>query len=304
MEFTILEPEHFPLLRPFFREQPHRLSVFSLPGIVCWRNEGGSPIRFAVEDGTLLLMAHCPDRPGQNHLALPLPWRGQGPEELARLAARLDCACFGYVPGEVLDGWDPAAAERLFEVERRPDFDDYVYAASDLADLPGRPFARKRNLVPQFERAWVEAGRARVGPLSGGNADECLRFLEDWHRARVERGGPDPGLDDELAAARNAVIDADGLEIEGLVLRLDGRVAGLGVAARLTGEMGVLHVEKATAGVTGLYQYLDREIARNLFLGRYPWINKESDLGREELQKAKLSARPAGMVRCFRLRLR
>jgi hypothetical protein len=304
MEFTTLGPGHFPLLGPFFRGQPHRLSVFSLAGIVCWRNEGGSPIRFAIEDGTLLLTARCPDRPEQNHLSLPLPWRGQEPEELARLATRLGCSCFAYVPGEVFDAWDPAATERLFTAERRPDFDDYVYAASDLADLPGRPFAKKRNLVKQFEREWVAAGRVRVGPLSGGDAGDCLRFLEDWHRSRVERDGANPGLDDELAAARNALVDLERLELSGLVLRLDGRVAGLGIAAPLTGEMGVLHVEKAEAGVTGLYQYLDREIARRLFLGRFRWINKESDLGHPELRKAKLSGNPVEMVRCFRLRLR
>jgi hypothetical protein len=304
MEFTDLAPGHYPLLSPFFADQPHRLSVFSLPGIVCWRDEGGAPIRFAIEDGTLLLTTRCPDRPGQQHLALPLPWRGQGPGELARLAERLGCACFAYVPGEVVDGWDPAEAARLFEVERRPDFDDYVYAAADLAELPGRPLAKKRNLVRQFEREWVEPGRVRLEPLPGADEGECLRFLEDWHRSRVERGGPSPGLDDEHAAAGNAVLDAGRLDISGLVLRLDGRVAGLGLAARLTGEMGVLHVEKAAPDITGLYQYLDREIARRLFLGRYRWINKESDLGLPELRRAKRSARPAAMVRCFRLRLR
>jgi len=51
MEFATLEPEHYPLLRGFFSGQPHRLSVFSLPGIVCWRNEAGSSIRFSVDDG-------------------------------------------------------------------------------------------------------------------------------------------------------------------------------------------------------------------------------------------------------------
>ena len=304
MQFTTLKPEHFRLLRPFFEEQPHRLSVFSLPGIVCWRNVGGSSIRFGIEDGTLLLTSRCPDRPEQNHLALPLPWRGQGPEELARLATRLDCSCFGYVPGDVMDAWDPSAVERLFTVEHRPDFDDYVYSASDLTTLPGRAFASKRNLVRQFEREWSETDRVWTGPLSSGDRDECLRFLEDWHRARVESGGPDPGLDDELAAARNAVLDTEALEIEGLVLRLDGRVAGLGIAARLTDGMGVLHVEKAEAAITGLYQYLDRQVARTLFLGRYPLINKESDLGQPGLRKAKRSGHPVEMVRCFRLRLR
>jgi hypothetical protein len=139
--------------------------------------------------------------------------------------------------------------------------------------------------------------------LDAADTGDCLGFLEEWRCARVARHGPDPGLEDELRAARNAVLDADRLEVDGLVLRLDGRVAGLGIAARLSSDTAVLHVEKAATGVTGLYQYLDREVARHLLHRRYRWINKESDLGRPELRRAKTSARPSAMVRCFRLHL-
>lgn len=304
MELTTLEPRHYPSLRPFFLDQPHRLSVFSLAGIICWRNEGGASIRFAVEDGFLLLTSRCPDRPELNHLALPLPWRDRQPAELARLADRLDCGCFGYVPDAVLRRWDPREVERWFTVKHLPEYDDYVYAAAELARLPGRALAKKRNLVRQFERGYVDAGRVEVEPLSRAAAAECLEFVEGWHLERVARGGSSPGLDDELAAARNAIVDLERLELRGLVLRLDGRVAGLGIAARLTDEMGVLHVEKARADVTGLYQFLDREIARILFLGRHLFVNKESDLGLPALRRAKRSARPTEMVRCFRLHRR
>jgi len=71
----------------------------------------------------------------------------------------------------------------------------------------------------------------------------------------------------------------------------------------LTQEMGVMHFEKALAGIKGLYQYFDNICVKHL-LKDYKYTNKENDMGLPGLIKSKKSYHPVMMIRSYELKLR
>lgn len=301
-EFELLVPQHFPVLEPFFRDQPFSLSVFSLSSVFAWRDEGDFHTYFAVLGDVLLLMAQKNQNPTKRYMALPIPALGYPPERLAVLMADLGFDHLDYVPEGYIEhfGHDDVAAH--FEIVRKPDLEDYIYRTQDLANLEGRRYSKKRNLVKQFERAYVETGRCTSQVIETAT-EEHVAFVEKW----CEQNDCDEA-EALLACDRSSAIDQllhfDLYRLRGLTLRIDGKIAGLAVATRLKDDMGVLTVEKALPEYKGIYQYLDREAARRLFLGKYAYINKESDMGVPGLAQSKRSYDPLRREGCFKLTIR
>lgn len=301
---TPLAVADYPMLRGYFRAMPFRLSVYSLASLIAWRDcvfQAGYTIR---EDGTLVLAYESGIRPADRHMLIPLsPGRIVPPVELHRIAEAAEFENAWFVPQDYLEMHDKDEIRRLFDVSEQPGYEDYVYRTEDLASLKGNRYMRKRNLVKQFCRDYGAAGRVAIKEIEPGDVPDCLEFLEDWCRKRdcgVER---DENLACEKRAAIESLKNLGPLEMKGLSIRVDGRVRAFAVASRLTGDMGVLNFEKADPGIRGLYQVLEMESARRLFAGcRY--INKESDLGLENLARAKHSYHPVLRVKSYRFRVR
>ena len=243
-------------------------------------------------------------RPQERHLILPLSISGDAcPEKLHDIAVSLGFRSYCCIPGDYVERYRQSL-EPLFVMEEQKEFEDYVYLAEDLARLKGNRYVRKRNLIHQFEREFMNNGvRVHVEPITAGSVPECLAFLEAW----CEQRDCDVDEDIDLACERRAVITSlenlEALELKGIQIRVDGTVNAFGIASRLNDEMGILNYEKAFSDVKGLYQYLDNECAKQLFAG-YRFINKESDMSLPNLARMKRSYRPVIRVKSFKLTLR
>jgi hypothetical protein len=76
------------------------------------------------------------------------------------------------------------AVGRYFEVKPHAAYDDYVYRVDDLAGLKGNRYSKKRNLINQFKRDYVDPGKVASSRSTRDNAEACLFFLEEWCRER------------------------------------------------------------------------------------------------------------------------
>ncbi|MDJ0763188.1 MAG: phosphatidylglycerol lysyltransferase domain-containing protein [Myxococcota bacterium] len=298
MQFERLDTHNYKKIKPFFDNQPYALSVFSLASVVPWRDEDGLAVHFAVEDDTLFLSAIHPAGQDEGYLGLPLPPNRFGPADLALLAKRLDFKRFDYIPGAYIDahGLEPISA--YFTVTENRKYFDYVYKTQDLVDLTGHRFSKKRNLIHQFEKMYLDAGRVRIAPIDPSNTPACIDFVKRFY----EQQGRSHDSDDRRAAI-STLTEFVGLDLTGIAVYVDKEICGIGTCARLTPKMGVLHLEMAFHDIKGLYQFLDRECARQLFLGRFEYINKESDMGLVGLRQAKRSYYPIARIPCYKLSL-
>lgn len=171
---------------------------------------------------------------------------------------------------------------------------DYIYSIGDLANLPGRKYQKKRNHLNRFLQNHPDA---KVEPISDENAQEVWEMVQQWYRLRLQE---DPTRDFlmEQAAIRKALHNRDKLELEGLLLRVGGKIAAMTLGSRLSQNTFDIHFEKALDGYDGAYAMINREFARYL-QKKYPdilWLNREDDMGIEGLRKAKLSYYPARML--------
>jgi hypothetical protein len=178
--------------------------------------------------------------------------------------------------------------------EDRDNF-DYLYLRSDLAELPGNRFHKKKNRISYF------AGRHEyvVEPYAAHHLEGCLGLLEEWRRVRS--GIESRSIDHETAAAREGLMLAATLGLEGLVVLVAGAVKGFVLGERLNRETSVCHFEKADPFLDGLYQLIDREFNRLLFTD-CSHVNREQDLGEPNLRESKLSYHPVEMVKKLRIR--
>ncbi len=287
-------------LAPFFVDQPYELCPYSLGSIIAWTCDFYEPYMTMFKDDLVVLGRYKEER----YLLLPIaPVESYSPLALQDLALDLDVAQYRYVSRQYLDYFGIEETERYFHIREQPVFHDYVYGADDLAQLKGNRYAKKRNLINQFDRAYVQEGRVRVAPIRPGDAAGCIAFLEKWCDAYDCDAEEVDDLACEKQAAINALNHIDQLGMQGIMLRIDGEISAFGIWARLTRQMGVLHFEKAFSDVKGLYQYFDRECARQLFK-ECLYINKESDMGIAGLKKAKKSYYPLRMVKSYQLTVR
>ena len=289
------------VLKPFFAAQRYPLAVYSLLSVMAWRRADGLEVSYAVVDDLLVLAA---EGAAGRSISLPIGPREPSVRELRRLAERFGVDEVWYVPRDYLAarGDDEVRAE--FEVRERPEWGEYTFLTEDLAELKGRKLAAKRNLIHQFEKAYVETGRAATGSIRPEDVEECAAFLEAWCEERgCEDAGQQP-LACERRAAQTALREMHELGAEGVAIRVDGRVVGFGIGYRVADGLAALHFEKAFASIKGLYQVLDRECARRLFRGRFERVTKEGDLGLPGLEQSKRSYGPLFKTAAFSLSLR
>ena len=205
-------------------------------------------------------------------------------------AARGEALCFVSVSEEELPHLVAQWGERLQITENR-DYEDYLYEAQKLATLSGKKLHAKRNHINAFSAAhdW------HVQLLTPTSFELCLDILKKWQE------GKEDALFAEQRAIERGFSAWEELGLEGLVLYADGAPVAFSVGSRVTPSCFCVHFEKAVPGFEGAFAVINRETVRAM-LEKYPeitLINREEDMGIESLRAAKLSWRPAQLLRKF-----
>lgn len=169
---------------------------------------------------------------------------------------------------------------------------DYVYSAQKLANLEGKKLHGKRNHINRF----IQENNWTFSPLEKADIPECLALAEEWLSDAPEAYAS--GVEAERTALNRAFVHYDELKLDGGVLRSGGRLVAFTVGELISKDTFNVHFEKAYATVNGAYPMINREFVRYL-LELYPgveYINREEDLGIENLRKAKMSYIPELLV--------
>lgn len=176
------------------------------------------------------------------------------------------------------------------------DNDDYIYLRSDLGNLQGKKYHKKKNRINYF----TSRHAFTVEPFSDVHSQSSLRLMERWERARADIY-PN-AMKAEIAANREAVTLFRQLELTGVVILVEDEVAAFALGESLNNETVVCHFEKADPFMEGVAQLINREYSRNQS-DSCIYINREQDLGESGLRAAKNSYHPHSMVRKLRVTL-
>ena len=181
-----------------------------------------------------------------------------------------------------------------FEVFENRDIADYLYDATSLATLSGKKLHAKRNHI----NAFAAANEWSVRPLSANDLDDCRRIAAAWSSQR-EGDGPQ----NERVAMECALAAYDALGLYGAMLIANGTPVAFTIGSMLTKDTLCVHFEKALPEVQGAFPTINREFVRMMLQQRpsLTTVNREDDMGLENLRTAKLSYRPTALLRKFTL---
>lgn len=171
---------------------------------------------------------------------------------------------------------------------------DYVYRIDDLADLPGRAYQKKRNQINRFLQTYSHYA---LTPITPDNLPQAWEVFDLWY---TQRSHSDPTMDFhmEKTAVKKALDNYAALQLEGMLLFLDGKPVAVSIASALSEDTFDVHFEKALEGVVSGYAFINRGFSRYLRekYAAVKWLNREDDLGLEGLRKAKLDYHPHHLV--------
>ena len=173
--------------------------------------------------------------------------------------------------------------------EDRDNF-EYLYLRTDLAELPGKDFQKKRNLVNVFLKAYPQEERKNL-PLGKETIKDAMQVLDEWKQGKGEHG--------DYAPAKEALELHEFLGFSGMVFYAkDVPVSYCQGETLADGKSFAVHFEKANDRCKGIYQYMNQEFAKIIPPSIY-YINREQDLGNIGLRQAKMTYRPAGFIKLF-----
>lgn len=260
---------------------------YCFPTMLVWGHR--HPCEIAIEDNTFFLRSE-----GHEHMWYLYPQGDMEPIEAVKLILE-DSFSHNY-PISIY-GFDSEGAEILKEnfqgvlnVEYDRDGSDYVYNQEDLATLPGKKYQKKRNHVSRFLRENPDYKFTKITPE---NIDKVREFVDEW--CTKYEHDDDWDFISEKQGIYELLNNYDKLRLIGAMVEVDDKVVAITIAAAINENTVDIIIEKAYHEMNGAYAIINRDFAANC-LSNFEFINREDDLGLENLRKAKLSYFPCKIL--------
>lgn len=265
-----------PTLHPLFQQLPEGISEFTFANLYLFRQTHNYRIT-RIENDLIIILGEDGKKPFfMSPFGLPQP---EILEHLFDQYLSMKCISESYLDRLTSLG---------YEVKEDRDNYDYLYRRQDLADLTGRKFSKKRNLIKAFLNNFEYEGK----PLLEDHVTDALKVLEQW---RSERESPG-----DYEAAREALEKSEELQLCGGIYYSGGNPIAYSLGEELMlGKSFVIHFEKAVSGYKGLWQFINQAFA-SILPESYETINREQDLGEAGLRSAKMSYKPIGFIKKYR----
>jgi len=274
----------------YFEKCPQKASDYSFVNLWGWAKEYG--LDWAWTDNLVWIRQSIPEI---------LYWAPVGPWDGVDWMSCFDefsgkHASFIRIPEKLLLTWKESFGDRIAVKEERGSW-DYLYSISELTELKGKRFHKKRNLLNQFTKNY----NFQFVPFDTEAIHMAMAMQEDWCTWR------DCEASDVLAAENNAIsrVLNSWEKIGGLIggaIIVNETMAAYTVAESLSADMLLIHFEKGNTDFKGVYQAINQLFLENSDKN-YEIVNREQDLGDEGLRKAKLSYHPVDFIKKYRVNL-
>ncbi|MBU0994361.1 MAG: DUF2156 domain-containing protein [Proteobacteria bacterium] len=197
------------------------------------------------------------------------------------------------VPEVLARLWQDSLGDSVEHCDDRDSW-DYLYLITDLVELKGNRYHKKKNLLNQFKNKYD----FEYVPFQSHMVQDALDMQENWCTWRDCESS-------ETLSSENKVISRilhrwEKLTgITGGALLIDNKMIAYTLAEELSEETILIHFEKADPDYKGSYQAINQMFLSNLKSG-HTCVNREQDLGDEGLRKAKLSYHPEDFLKKFK----
>ncbi|MBQ9708140.1 MAG: DUF2156 domain-containing protein [Firmicutes bacterium] len=283
-------------LRDFFESYEYECSASSFSSLYMWRDINKFSWEIIGDYLCIEGLSHLELESGQETHFMMAPMTRTGEydpaslEETIRLAReKFERAGHPFtirlVPEHMLDMMRQAAPFMEFR-EDRPNF-DYIYETDRLSKFRGRNLHGKKNHLNYFLKNY----QYEIEDIRPEMTDEIMAFIAEFNG----RKNIPPEEMRFLLMEEEAMVDllrnADTLDMLGCVIRIDGKIEAMAFGGWFGKDTIVEHIEKANTNYRGLYQLVLSTFCEKA-KERARFINREEDMGLENLREMKLSYHP------------
>jgi len=267
---------------------------YSFTSLYIWKD--ACDIQYTIYKQALILKKK--DFDGNYHFMQPL---GYVSEDLREIIEKLKAYreendmkyLFKDLEESFIEEFNPLLNKKNeFCVEEDRDNFDYLYEAKKLMTLSGKKLHSKKNHYNAFTKNYnyevVELNDERI---INDVRDAAQRWYEDTNEKDIK-------LYYELVAIKDIINNMNLLNLNGVAVYVDGKVAAFSIGESLNEKLAVIHIEKGDKSINGIYSFIAKTLIDKCF-NNAEIINREQDLGIDGLRKSKMSYYPLKLEKKF-----
>ncbi|HNV23500.1 MAG TPA: phosphatidylglycerol lysyltransferase domain-containing protein [Candidatus Omnitrophota bacterium] len=169
---------------------------------------------------------------------------------------------------------------------------EYFYKKEDIMQLRGNAYKSKRSDYNFF----IKNYDARVLPFKESMARECLDLYEAWAKERKKISEDEifhQMLEDSRQAHQVLLKNAEKLGFRGLVVKIKKKIKAYTFGFEINKNVFCVFGEVADLSFKGLPTFIFKELAQDIRLKKYKFLNVMDDFGLDNITRTKMSFRPA-----------
>ena len=199
-----------------------------------------------------------------------------------------------YIPECLKSDYEAVAAAKNWTLNYWTQ--DYIYTTRELIDLKGKNFDSKRNKANFFAKNYDNSVENFDFEK---HASDCLKLVDLWseQKAGVVADSWRYELEAETEVAKTVITFSRQLGVKGVVLKVEGKVAGVSLGEPLTSEVCSNIIEKTNPALNGASAFIFREFAK--YWSEYRFVNAQDDFGVDYLKSVKLSYHPVRLLKSY-----
>ena len=286
------------LLHPIIRRGNFENSDICFSNLLMWQK--AIHTRYALTDNALFIGF---DGPNQTLIMQPPVLRNQAGSYASALQEAMDyfssqnqTPYFLGVTKPVRDQIEAAFPNR-FDFRHTESADDYVYATAKMISLSGKKLHNKRNHIHKFLSFYPYRYEAYQAEL---HAEACLELNARWTENKDESEG---FMAEDAGAMECALRNAHSLGMVGGVVFINDQIEAFTLGEQITENMALIHIEKANADIPGLYPFINQTFVETEW-SHTEWVNREEDMGVENIRRAKESYYPERMIEKYSAKMK
>ncbi|SFK87756.1 DUF2156 domain-containing protein [Proteiniphilum acetatigenes] len=297
LTFKSLELKDKNIINSYLRQQNYRASDLCFTNLYCWGRKFDT--QFAITPDWLFI--RFKDNNGRNSYLKPV---GAGNLKEAIDLIQKNHSSFSSpfqmrgLTKEMIKEIEDAMPGR-FDYQLNRSVSDYIYTTEKLIHLKGKKLQSKRNHINRFKREndW------KYHSLTGNRSlvEECKNMLDKWMEMNKEEKDPSLVYDDH---ATTLMLDNfEYFNLKGGLICVDNEIAAFTIGEPLTEDTFVVHVEKAFTSIHGAYTIINQQFIENE-ASEFSYVNREEDMGMENLRRAKESYHPDILLEKYNARFK
>lgn len=181
-----------------------------------------------------------------------------------------------------------------FMIENVIDAQDYIYDRFQQESLAGKKMQKRRNHYRAFLSTYEH--RMQYKPIEESDHEAIYAFLKKWQERKKEQEFD--SIQAEEKGMKLLLSNYEKLSLRGGCIYIDGQLEAFLIASYLSKDTIQIHIEKANSEIRGLYVAILKHFLETLE-SDVLYINREEDMGLEELRKAKTNMHPIYKVKKF-----